>query len=150
MNTARRKPRKLLRTVFTVLTGLITAGYLLSGWYAASWIRTDFAISLDNGLVEMVWGNYRFDWGPTHAFSRRSISFRALSSNNRMLEWGDGYFSMALWPLTACLVMVNVIWYWGDWRRGYGPGFCQKCGYDLRATPDRCPECGVGSTQVRR
>ena len=33
-------------------------------------------------------------------------------------------------------------------RRRRRPGFCPKCGYDLRATPGRCPECGTAASVI--
>ena len=82
------------------------------------------------------WGSFGFDRreiGVNLAFSGTSLTGTSMTS----LVAPD-------WFLFALTSILPMLWL-RDWhrRRRFGPGQCQRCGYDLRATPQRCPECGA-------
>ena len=48
----------------------------------------------------------------------------------------------ALWVPAALFAALPMAWTFRQLRRR-PVGLCPTCGYDLRATPDHCPECGT-------
>jgi hypothetical protein len=50
-----------------------------------------------------------------------------------------------MWFVTAVfgVVPTGCVVRWMRFRRRMRAGLCRVCGYDLRATPARCPECGA-------
>ena len=67
--------------------------------------------------------------------------------------WPDRRFllvQLPMWPLAVLTLSLPIYWLFGKYRCHIvlTRGLCPSCGYDLRATPDRCPECGTVGAQV--
>lgn len=58
------------------------------------------------------------------------------------------YVSIGIFGLYPAALAWFAFWFVAR-RRKREPGVCTRCGYDMRATPDRCPECGQISEGMR-
>ena len=61
----------------------------------------------------------------------------------------QGTVAIPHWSVMLVSAVLPALWFHGRRRARYRVvrGLCPACGYDLRASPERCPECGVANPE---
>jgi hypothetical protein len=119
---------------------LSDSGSLLSSTTMA--YRSDRLQNLRGGS-----GSIRERWPGLPGFSLGQLSVPAFGlstdPNEVFPDITTRYIVLPLWSVVALFGLFPAVYFSRRRRRGENTGMCDFCGYDLRATPDRCPECGL-------
>lgn len=143
----------MLRKTLPILSLI---GLLLSaGAWVASYfdIRMSMAVPANGCTYGLVTGTVYFHKDLNATYYRPNFH----SGGNRgfhrcwfpyYADHGESYsFLFPLWIPTATFAgAASVVTFWPGYRRRKRNklGLCVKCGYDLRGSKERCPECGTG------
>jgi hypothetical protein len=112
--------------------------------YVALTSQLHVGIGGSRGSLDIMWTqlpamrSYNFFFGPAHANP----------NVNQFLNfvWHNGQNGFYVYG-APCWLLAILIGFWGvriaRRNKEHAPSHCPTCGYDLRATPDRCPECGT-------
>jgi hypothetical protein len=174
MTLARGKLSRITQAILIALVfgivGLWIRGHWVSG---GAWLRLGkFSIGLlsSRGKFALCWR----DWaGPSppplfgHALQLFSESHADVPLADDLITrlgcwlwFGFGYRSYhypgwnVVFPAWSALAVVIILFESQKFIRRRATirrkGLCSNCGYDLRATPDRCPECGRRSSESEK
>jgi len=83
------------------------------------------------------------DWATGFSFLGFGYAYEVSARNLNVVIvrwiWLPHWFCVLMFAMLPAVRLRSVL----RTRRRNRMGVCRNCGYDLRATPDRCPECGT-------
>ncbi|MCX5661915.1 MAG: hypothetical protein NTW19_19730 [Planctomycetota bacterium] len=109
-------------------------------------VSSNSSLSIESGLgaIYFKWGransygfNAPFGLGHYSEFGQFELFPFGFEFNES--RWVIGF---ADWALLLIFLILPFRWVSQCWHQPYQPGICHKCGYDLRASKNTCPECG--------
>lgn len=167
----RRRPLFTALSALSLLVGVVTLGlWMRSYWVSDSfdWGMPGVRHSIWSNRGSIGWDRIDITKSRQASFSRGTGYDRhpAGASNDTFpptwsfgrLAWRHAVFSLTPgsgavdirslripdWPIVVAMSVLPGLWLMTRRRRNRRPdGLCRRCGYDLRATPGRCPECGT-------
>jgi hypothetical protein len=92
------------------------------------------------GLVVLVANNFYWSAAPSQPAGEYILFHRVAPAALGHVLWVAMYPLVVGTPLAGSWFAYRFV---RAWRAGRKAGVCRVCGYDLRASPDRCPECGT-------